>query len=506
MEAAGGAVIQKAEGQAAKELAAKDSSFLSKLNSEDAAVKSEAWGQVAAHAVDLLTTGAMAAELIAAVPSLGGTGALEPATLAAGMAGSAAAKSAVKSYVEKHAADKAAGIAQGTAIAADKGAGFLNAIAGNTSSNAQAAVRASAASTDSWNAQKSRSSDARWSSDMSERVSKGVQAAQQKAYGESASKGQTTTTQLAMTTDSLVRMASEGDGTNSALEIREGVSRGLTLAKIGKSSEEIDRAERAVTQNLARRNIVGTAGASAAQIKQFMHDAIMQKVLDGKITMSPAFSRGDGPAAGQALLGDMRSTQTIPAKPATQGHWAPNNPSTSGSGSTGAPSGQGSTIASWWKPGDAASEKDAASKGMHWVPGTPAVPAHPAPYVEPSQSFEHIAPGVGGLNRSGQSVIDDGNAKIDQEIKASPTANDALRSNQQDGVSQVEGRQHFQAGVTAVAAGINIASSALAGASGSGSNPAQAPGSGDKQKATPGGGEPEPSSGRGRRVSRRRGG
>ena len=505
-EAAGGAVIQKAQSQAAKELAAKDSSFLSKLSSDDAAVKSQAWGQVASHAVDILTTGAMAAELIAAVPSLGGTAALEPATLAAGMAGRTAAKAAVESYIKKNAGNKAAGVAQGTAIAADKGAGFLNAIAGNTSSNAQAAVRASAANSDSWNAQKGRSSDARWSSDMSEKVSIGVQAAQQKAYGESASKGQTTTTQLALTTDSLVRIASEGDGTSSAQEIREGVARGLTQAKIGKSAEDIEKAEYAVNQNLSRRNIVGTAGASAGEIKQFMHDAIMQKILDGKVTMSPSFSKGEGPAAGAHLLGDTHSGQFTPGKAATQGHWGPVQAAPSGSGSGGSGAGQGSSIAPWWKPGDPASENDAKSKGMRWVPGTPAVAATEKPYVEPSQSFQNIGPGVGGLNKSGAQVLGEGNAKIDKELATAPTANEALRENQKEGVAQVEGRERFQAGVTAVAAAINIGANAVAGAQAGNATP----GGGNTQpsggKATPGSGEAEETPSRGRRVSRRRGG
>ncbi len=486
--ARGEAVIQKAQSQAAANLTAKDASFISKLTSSDSNVKAEAWGQVASHAIDLLTVGALAAELVAAIPTGGGTAALAPETLLAGAALRTTAKEGVKAYVKRNAATGMTGAASEAAIADKKG--FFSAIAGNTNSGADAAVKQSAQDSETWKADKSRSSDAKWDSSMQEKVSTGVQKAQQKAYSESASKGVTNTTSMDMNTESLVRMAAKGNGTYGAEDLRQKVHAGAELAKI-QNPGAVAHAETMIKQNLAERTVTGGEGANETQIRDFMHDVMLQHILNGgKVMLNGAMAPSGGPPAGQSVTGGPREV-VIPAQPAKPAHFEPIKPTPAGSTPP--------RPATWWRTDKLSDIEAAKAAGFRLVPATPATPASTKTVGDPSEAFntpDITNAGNYNLNVSGDQNRKNGNEAIDKLIKESEDAKAALANTQKRGVETVTEQQKRDEATLAAGAFVNVAASVVSGLSGydpktgtTFADKSPTPVGGDGKPATPVGGD-----------------
>lgn len=395
----------QAQGNAVAKLAAKDSSFLSKLSSSDAAIKSEAWSKVAGYAMDALTVGAVGLELMSGV---GAVASVETAAIGAGM--KTGVMSGVRNMLAKQApkvakAESAAVQAMGTA--GNYVGNVADAVAGNVKAGLSATLNKGMKEIESTDAKKTSSTSDKLTATQSDAILDTFAASKTQTFNETTGKGTTDLMKMTLTNESLNAIGVNGmnDGRKhiSGQYLRQGAAltssqyrNGGILKSDGTrfSADEIAFADKQSDLMLAgKSSFSNDPNVTSTELHAFKKNMLFEQILTGGINNS--MSKGAGLSRGADIQTEQPKTTSTPAVAAvtgTKGHWEsikhPGKLMTAK---------QDKYNLTKWGDGDKADAKThaaAAHAGMRWVPGVAAVKAKPASgnslLPDPSETHRHL--------------------------------------------------------------------------------------------------------------------
>lgn len=362
--------VQKAEGEAIKQLAAKDAGFISKLSSADAEVRGEAWGQVAEAAVTALTVGAMAVELATGIGALA-----EPATLAAGVALRAGIGAAVKKGVSsrtKHAGAAAAKKESSVMGALKDLPGAVAAgVSGNVDAMAKAVMSDGIKKSNSYSASKKNSTGTGVSVNETDGLTKAVTGATTDRYTQSASVGETSTTSITLDHASLTKMAAAGFNGKTSDQIRQQAATTAAMYRTDqirkKDGSAFTAQEKARADQFVATAMMGHSSGDAG-VDQFKRNVLFEQALTNQVNGSLGTGPGIPVGANFTNEGQPVAVAGTNAVAPTKGHWQKDK-----AGKHHDPKQDAFTLRQWGDgedPNNKAGKAAAAKAGMHWVPGT----------------------------------------------------------------------------------------------------------------------------------------
>lgn len=491
-------VAQKATGQAITKLAAKDVGFMSKLYSDDTAVKAEAWGTVAETGMGLLTAGALAADLLAALPTGGAAAAAAPAILAGGTVAAAGAKAGVKSWIKSRAEKAAPALTAAENVAGralSKGAGGLEMAADAIGGNVQAAIKGAVTDgmkrAESVESKKGTSKEKKFGAGLTDTLTDTMTTGRTKSFNESSGKGETSTSSITLDNSSLMAISTNGINGQSGAEVRQNAASTAAMLRSGGgfgangeaiySPEQIKIAQKAVATATQGHTVMSNdTSISSQELTSARDNILFERFLTGAVTGS--FGGGNGLAAGAQVTSDpkMQTTPSHAAVAATMGHWSKDSAPTVRDAK------QEATNLKQWMDGGAptANHVAAAHAGYHWSAGSsaqPAVTGHTGLATETAMQNSGL-PGV--VNRAGvgasvatagsgrsaeynaaeSRVVEAGSVRLDKQSDVLPTTEQHIDQKRPGEVAAFNAKKSEVQTDIAITAGVQIAASAVAGA------------------------------------------